>query len=144
MILGVLEVFDVLRSIEPEYPGHFSIPSIFAWFMIQRSAYDPALHEMHSVVPIRYGSKSIPPKLDWLPFLWIVLYPIFDPYSIRFLLSSIRISSVVRRREDIFLNLFDGLVPVGLSECPFADSNHSILCPIHHTWVEIVEIIWSA
>ena len=103
-----------------------------------------ALHEMHSVVPIRYGSKSIPPKMDWLPFLWIVLYPIFDPYSIRFLLSSIRISSVVRRREDIFLNLFDGLVPVGLSECPFADSNHSILCPIHHTWVEIVEIIWSA
>lgn len=47
-----------------------------------------ALHEMHSVVPIRYGSKSIPPKMDWLPFLWIVLYPIlthtqFDFYLVQ-------------------------------------------------------------
>ena len=47
-----------------------------------------ALHEMHSVVPIRYGSKSIPPKMDWLPFLWTVLYPIlthtqFDFYLVQ-------------------------------------------------------------
>ena len=132
MILGVLEVFDVLRSIEPEYPGHFSIPSIFAWFMIQRSAYD--LHCMKCILWSQLGmGQKASPQNGLATIFADCFVPHFDPYSIRFLLSSIRISSVVRRREDIFLNLFDGLVPVGLSECPFADSNHSILCPIHHT-----------
>ena len=58
--LGVLEVFDVLRSIEPEYPGHFSIPSIFAWFMIQRSAYD--LHCMKCILwsQLGMGQKASP------------------------------------------------------------------------------------
>ena len=44
--------------------------------------------------------------MDWLPFLWIVWYPIFDPYSIRFLFSSIRISSIVRAEGRHLLTSF--------------------------------------
>ena len=72
MILGVLEVFDVLRSIEPEYPGHFSIPSIFAWFMIQRSAYD--LHCMKCILWSQLGmcQKASPPK--WMSYHFCGLF----------------------------------------------------------------------
>lgn len=72
MILGVLEVFDVLRSIEPEYPGHFSIPSIFAWFMIQRSAYD--LHCMKCILwsQLGMGQKASPPK--WIGYHFCGLF----------------------------------------------------------------------
>ena len=103
-----------------------------------------ALHEMHSVVPIRYGSKSIPPK--WIGYHFCGLFgtPFLTHTQFDFYLVQSGSLRLWARREDIFLHLFDGLVPVGLSEYPFADSNDSILCPIHHTRVEIVEIIWSA
>ena len=87
MILGVLEVFDVLRSIEPEYPGHFSIPSIFAWFMIQRSAYD--LHCMKCILWSQLGmsQKASPPKCIGYHFCGLFctpFWPILNSISTSF------------------------------------------------------------